>query len=130
MTQAEEMVEDMQDLCHQRDCLAQEAGKAEKEWEKMCRQVQDLRSVVWGGIEKLEQDLKSKKEELAQVKTRKEMLESSGLAPRVSVRVPGMSKGASAGPSTPKKKKRNKQKNPGLPSQERQEHYKSYLVHL
>ena len=36
MTQAEEMVEDMQDLCHHQDHLAQEAGKAE-EWEKMCR---------------------------------------------------------------------------------------------
>ena len=31
MTQADEMVEDMKDLCHQRDCLAQEAGKAQKE---------------------------------------------------------------------------------------------------
>ena len=49
----------MQDLCHQGDCLAQEAGKAKKEWEKMCRQVQDLKSVVKGQIEKLEQDLKS-----------------------------------------------------------------------
>ena len=46
MTQAEEVVGDMQDLCHQWDCLAQEAGKAEKEWEKMCRQVKDLRSFV------------------------------------------------------------------------------------
>ena len=61
MTQAEDMVEDMQDLCHQWDHLAQEAGKAEKEWEKMCRQVQDLTSVVRGEIEKLEQNLKSKK---------------------------------------------------------------------
>ena len=34
MTQAEEMVEDMQDLYHLWDCLAQEA---EKEWENMCR---------------------------------------------------------------------------------------------
>ena len=30
MTQAEEMVEDMQDLCHQWDHLAQEVGKAER----------------------------------------------------------------------------------------------------
>ena len=30
MTQAEEMLQDMKDLCHQWDCLAQEAGKAEK----------------------------------------------------------------------------------------------------
>ena len=39
MTQAEEMLQDMKDLCHQWDCLAQEAGKAEKKWEKMCQQV-------------------------------------------------------------------------------------------
>ena len=45
MTQAEEMLEDMKDLCHQWDHLAQEAGKAEKEWEKMYKQMQDLRSV-------------------------------------------------------------------------------------
>ena len=38
------------DLCHQWDYLAQEAGKAEKEWEKMCKQVQDLRSVVRGEL--------------------------------------------------------------------------------
>ena len=31
MTQAEEMLQDMKDLCHQWDHLAQEAGKAEKE---------------------------------------------------------------------------------------------------
>ena len=50
MTQAEEMLEDMKDLCHQQDHLAQEAGKVEKEWEKMCKQVQDLRSVVRGEL--------------------------------------------------------------------------------
>ena len=53
------MVGDMEDLCHQQDCLAKEAGKAEMEWEKMCRQVQGLRSVVRGELERLEQDLKS-----------------------------------------------------------------------
>ena len=97
----------------------------------MCRQVQDLRSVVRGEIEKLEQDLKSKKDELSQLEARKEMLEASGFAPGVSVRVPGMSMGASAEPSAPKKKKKMKQKgHPGLSSQEGQEYYKSYLVHL
>ena len=132
MTQAEEVVEEMQDLCHQQDCLAQEAGKAEKEWEKMCRQVQDLRSVVRGEIEKLEQDLKRKKNEMAQLEARKEILEASGFAPGVSVRVPGMLMGASAGPSAPQKKRKRKRnkKDPGLPSQEGQEYYKSYLVHL
>ena len=131
MTQAEEMVEDMQDLCHQQDHLAQEAGRAEEEWEKMCRQVQDLRSVLRGEIEKLEQDLKSKREELAQLEARREVLEAYGLALRVPASVPRMSKGASAGPSVPKKKKKSKQiRHPGLHSQERQEYCKSYLVHL
>ena len=73
MTQAEEMLEDMKDLCHQQDHLTQEAGKAEKEWEKMCKQVWDLRSVVRGELERLEQELQSKKDELAQLEARKEM---------------------------------------------------------
>ena len=73
----------------------------------------------------------SKKDELAQLEARKEMLEASGFAPGVSVRAPGMSMGASAEPSAPKKKKKKKQKrHPCLPSQEGQEYYKSYLVHL
>ena len=131
MTQAEEMLEDMKDLCHQQDHLAQEAGKAKKEWEKMCKQVQDLRSVVRGELESLEQELKSKKDELAQLEARKEMFEASGFAPEVSVRAPWMLMGASAEPSAPKKKKKKKQKrHPGLPSEEGQEYYKSYLVHL
>ena len=79
MTQAEEMLQDMKDLCHQWDRLAQEAGKAEKEWEKMCKQVQDLRSVVRGELESLEQELQSKKDELVQLEARKEMLEASDL---------------------------------------------------
>ena len=57
------------------------------------------------------------------------MLEAFGFSPGVSVRAPGMSMGASAGPSAPKKKKKQK-RHPGLPSQEGQEYYKSYLVHL
>ena len=73
MTQAEEMLEDMKDLCHQQDHLTQEAGKAEKEWEKMCKQVWDLRSGVRGELERLEQELQSKKGELAQLEARKEM---------------------------------------------------------
>ena len=131
MTQAEEMLQDMKDLCHQWDHLAQEAGRAEKEWEKMCQQVRDLQSVVRGELESLGQELQSKKDELAQLEARKEMLEASGFAPGVSVRAPGMSMGASAEPSAPKKKKKKKQKrHTGLPSQEGQEYYKSYLVHL
>ena len=74
----------------------------------MCRQVQDLRSVVRGEMARLKQDLKSKWDDLAQLEDRKELLEASGvnLAPRVSVCVPGMSKGASSRPSASKKKKK------------------------
>ena len=79
-------------------------------------QLQDLRLVVRGEIEKLELDLKSKREGLAQLEARRKVLEASGLALRVPASVPGKSKGASAGPSAPKKKKKNKQKrHPGLP---------------
>ena len=52
----------------------------------------------------MEQELQGKKDELAQLEARKEMLEASGFAPGVSVRAPGMSLGASAKPSAPKKK--------------------------
>ena len=83
MTQAEEMLKDMKDLCHQWDCLAQEAGKAEKEWEKICKQVQDLRSVVRGELESLQQELQSKKDELAQLEARKEILEGYFLQNRI-----------------------------------------------
>ena len=102
------MLEDMKDLSHQWDHLAQEAGRAEKEWEKMCKQVQDLRSVVRGELESLEQELKSKNDELTQLEARKEMLEASSFAPEVSIRAPGMSKGASAEPSAPKRKRNKK----------------------
>ena len=62
-----------------------------------------------GELESLEQELQSKKDELAQLEARKEMFEASGFAPGVSVRAPGMSMGASAEPSAPKRKrKRNK----------------------
>ena len=113
MTQAEEMLQGMKDLCHQWDHQAQEAGKAEKEWEKMCQQVWDIRSVVRGELESLEQELQSKKDELAQLEARKEMLEASGFAPGVSVRAPGMSMGASAEPRcTQKEKEKETKKTP------------------
>ena len=76
-----------------------------------------------GEIERLEQDLKSKREELAQLEARREVLEASGLTLKVPASVPEMSMGASAGPTTPKKNRKNKQKiHPDLPSQERQEY--------
>ena len=107
MTQAEEMLQDMKDLCHQQDCLAQEAGKTEKEWEKMCQQVWDLRSVVRGELESLEQELQSKKDELAQLEARKKCWRPLILHLGVSVRAPGKAMGASAEPIAPKRNKKD-----------------------
>ena len=84
----------------------------------------DVRNELW----RLEQDLKSKREELEQL-----MLEASGLSnagPVVTFSVAGLSKGATAESRAPKKKK-GKQKpkgHPGLPSEEGQGYYKSYLA--
>ena len=84
-------------------------------------------------IQKLVQDLKDKKEELAQLEARNKEMGASGLkGPVVTSSVSGLSQGG-ASPETraPTKKKKNKQKrHPGLPSQERQEYCKSYLGHL
>ena len=44
--------------------------------------------------------------------------------------ISGECQGASAGPRAPRKKKAKQKRHPGLPSQERQEYYKSYLAHL
>ena len=82
----------------------------------------------------MEQDLKRKKEELEQLKAIKERLEASGLgqgfsiaspvAPCSSVLGQSLTKGASsAKPRVPKKKGKHKpRRQPGLPSEERQEH--------
>ena len=95
-------MEEIKDLCHQWDHLAQEVAKAEKEWERMSNQVNNFRSVVKGELERLEQDLRTKKGELAQLEATKKDLKASSLSitPIVSSSATGLSKGASAGPST------------------------------
>ena len=93
----------------------------------------DQRYQIKAKIWRLEQDLNSKKEELTQLEARQKELEVSGLkGPIAASSVSGLSQGgASAETRAPKKKNKNKQKrHPGLPSQERQEYYKSYLGHL
>ena len=63
----------------------------------------------------------------------KKELEASGLkGPIAASSVSGLSQGGAAAETrAPKKKKKNKPKgHPGLPSQEGQEYYKSYLAHL
>ena len=97
------------------------------------RDLMDQRYEIKAEIWRLEQDLNSKKEELAQLEARKKELEASGLkGPKVPSSVSGLSQGgASAETRAPNKKKKNKQKrHPGLSSQEGQEYYKSYLAHL
>ena len=78
---------------------------------------------------RLEQDLKRKKEEQEQL-----MLKASGLSnagPVVGCSVSGQSLGATAVTRAPKRRKKSKQKrHPGLPSEERQEYYKSYLAYF
>ena len=94
----------------------------------------DNRHEVKADIWRLEQKLKSMKEDHTQLEFKKKELEASGLSitPTATSRVSGKkSQGAADEPGAPKKKKKNKQKrHPGLPPQQGQEYYKSYLVHL
>ena len=93
----------------------------------------DQRHEIKAEIWRMEQDLNSKKEELAQLEARKKELEASGLkGPIAASSVSGLSQGGAAAETrAPKKKKKNKPKrHPGLPSQEGQEYYQSYLAHL
>ena len=77
----------------------------------------DQRVDAKGELWRLEQDLKSKREELEQLKVEASCLENTGLV--VTCSVLGLSKAAAAGTRAPKKKKMNKQKrHTCLPSQE------------
>ena len=142
-TEMKEAVAEIKRLHQKRICLAQEAEDAEKERERMSNWVHDLmdqRHEIKAEIWRLEQDLNSKNEELAQLEARKKELEASGLkGPIAASSVSGLSQGGAAAETrAPTKKKKNKQKrHPGLLSQERQEfvshmyeYYKSYLWHL
>ena len=121
-TEMEEVVGQIKRLHQKHICLAQEAEDTEKEREWMSNWVHDLmdqRHEIKAEIWRLEQDLNSKKEELAQLEARKKELEASGLkGPVVASSVSGLSQGgASAETRAPTKKKKHKQKrHPGLPS--------------
>ena len=137
-TQAEELVVETKRLCDEHHCIAQETEDAEIKRDKMFNWVHDLmdqRYDVKADIWRLEQGLNSKNRSWHSLRPEKKSWEVSGLhlTPVVTSSVSGLSKGASAEPEAPKKKKRGKQKpkrHPGLPSQEGQEYYKSYLPHL
>ena len=129
LKQVHEIEEQIRGFCKWWDHLAQEAERAKKEKEQINNWVRDLldqradlRIEIW----KMEGELDQLKEERS--------LEASGLSSAglgVASSVSGLSKGASAGPSAPKKKKKGKQKrHPGLSLEERQEYYKAYLSYL
>ena len=109
-----------------------------KERDRMSNWVLDLkdqRADMKSEVYQVELEIRRKKEELAQLKARKIEWEASCLnGPAVTSSVSGkQSQGASAEPGAPKKKKKGKQepkRYPGLPSQEGQGYYKSYLAHF
>ena len=126
-------MDEMRSLCHKWDHLAQKTDQAEKVWEKISNWVSDLldqRVDVRCELERMEQDLKGEREELEQLMAKASGLRNTGLV--VTSSVSWLSRGASAGPGTPhKKKKKSKEKrHPGLSSEGGQEYSKSYLTHL
>ena len=135
-TEVEELVAEIKKMCKKHIHLAQEAEGTEKQRDRICNWVLDLKDQkydVQKEIWKLEQDLNGKKEELAQLEARKKELEAFCLkGPIVTSSVSGLFQGdASAETRAPKKKNEIKQKrHTGLSSQEGQEYYKSYLAHL
>ena len=73
-TEVEELVAETKKMCKKLIHLAQEAEDAEKQRDRMCNWVLDLKDQkydVQKEIWKLEQDLNGKKEELAQLQARK-----------------------------------------------------------
>ena len=66
MTQAEEMLQDMKDLCHQQDTWHRRLVRLKRSGRRCVSRCVDLRSVVRGELESLEQELQCKKDELAQ----------------------------------------------------------------
>ena len=93
--------------------LAQEAEDAEKQRDRMCNWVLDLKDQkydVQKEIWRLEQDLNSKKEELAQLEARKKELEASALkGPTAASSVSGLSQGGASAEIRAPTKKRKKQ---------------------
>ena len=135
ITHPEETVGEIKKLHDRQNHLAQEAEDAENNRDKMSNWVCDLRDQrhdVKVDIWRWGQELKSMKE-LTQLEVRKKESMASGLChmPVVPSSVSGLSKGTSAEPGAPKRKKKNKPKRfPGLTSQEVQEYYKLHLAQI
>ena len=106
LTQKKQMTEGMKELCKWSDCLTQEAEETEKEKDRMANWVNDLmdqRPDLQGEIHQLEK-------ELGQLEVRKKLKVSSLRlsSPVLPSSVSGLSKGASAGTSIPKRKRRRR----------------------
>ena len=129
--QVHEIEEQIREFCERQDWLAKEAKQSEKEWEKVSNWVRDLfdqRADLRVEIGRMELELEQLKEERDKVQWETSGLSGAGQVAASSVS--GKSQGASAGPRASKKKKPKQKRHAGLPSQERQEDYKSYLPHL
>ena len=113
-TEVEELVAETKKICKKLFHLAQEVEDAEKQRDRMCNCVLDLKDQkydVQREIWKLEQDLNGKKEELAQLEARKKELEASGLkGPIVTPSVLGLSQGGASTEPRAQKKNKGKQK--------------------
>ena len=131
LKQVHEIEEQIRGFCERWDWLAKEAEQAEKEWEKVSNWVRDLldqRVDLRVEIGSMELELEQLKEERDRMQ--REISGLGGAHQVAASSVSGKSQGASAGPRAPKKKKAKQKRHPGLPSQERQEYYKSYLANL
>ena len=131
LKQVHEIEEQIRGFHKRWDQLAKEAEQAEKEWEKVSSWVRDLldqRVDLRVEIGRMELELQQLKEERNRMQ--REVSGLGGAHQVAASSISGNSQGASAGPRAPKKEKAKQKRHPDLPSQERQEDYKSYLAHL
>ena len=131
LKQVHEIEEQIRGFHERWDRLAKEAEQAEKEQEKVSNWVRDLldqRVDLRVEIGSMELELEQLKEERDRMQ--REISGLGGAHQVAASSVSGKSQGASAGPRATKKKKAKQKRHPGLPSQERQEYYKSYLANL
>ena len=126
LKQVHEIEKQIREFCERQDWLAKEVEQAEKEWEKVSIWVRDLfdqRADLRVEIGRMELELEQLKEERDRVQWETSGLSGAGQVAASSVS--GKSQGDSAVPRASKKKKPKQKRHPGLPSQERQEDYKS-----
>ena len=122
MTQAEEMLQDMKDLCHRSRTTWYRRLVRLKRSGRRCVS----RCVTWGQLWEESWRVWSKSSNVRKMSWHSLRPEKKCWRPLVlhleyQSGLPGMSMGASAEPGAPKKKKKKKQKtHPGLPSQEGQ----------